>query len=819
MDRSRLRKAIDALALGYTEGNVSIDILEKACSNYKSAIGFVQDFDYDLIVAKSCIDALNGIPGDNELNKAIIPGQTKVVDGVTYVYSATKQGSKTQYDWHIVNTNQSGKVVGRGAKLTAAQKQDKQKYINDLFPKDINSLKVVGGGSLGGSTGAQLVEDADGNRYVMKRGTNTSNDHVKSEYLANQLYDMLGVRVPDYELYNDNGTNILLSRFVSGLTPVNKQSGQKDRKDLAQHAMADVLMANWDAFCNDNSNRDAAGRIIRVDNGGSLNFKARGDHKTFDGDVVKTYNDMVRYNQAVFGELSDADIIAQIKELQQRKDGIVNYLKLAGEDKLADIFAKRIDNLSQIAAQIDFRANANKRKILPRQLKSKKEMYRDFTEDEVQEFFDNATGSNGEDKVTHVGSSGWDLVHTICEARGFTARPRVVDDATYWSEIAKGKTQLFRGLHDAHNDPNCTVAYQKDHFKYNDDFYLGQQGIYGGGLYVTVNDGDKHGGKTDKSRGAYRTSTAFGYASSGYGSAGDPDGSVMLMALEDDVNLIDHDKLKDMLRKDPKTTTSIDPKDRKKADALEKEIKQSHSELNALNDDLLHIGDKIKDGVYKKYHYDEKSVANIIDEIDDITDWGAVDADGDPDFPKYKEFVEGKIVKAVKDNGGTVTYEHGQVTLQMPNSRQKFTIMQYQWDMPSIIRRNNPLSPHYHNYAKKFEIWFNTNHVDIVQKKLQEEMQTIGDKVTKIKDDIQKKSDELSKKTDERQKLLSAKKEPDKNMWHAISESVVGRYGSDEALGVYAALLGYDGIYVPNGNHSHCGFVVMLNRSKIIVRQ
>lgn len=818
MNKDKLRKAIDMLALNYTEGSVSIDVLEKACNVYKDKIGFQQDFDYDLIVAKSLIDKINGLPTNDELNKAIVPGQTKVVDGVTYVYSATKQGSKTQYDWHIVTTNQAGKPTGRGGKLTAAQKQQKQLFVNDLFPKDIASLKFVK--DLGGSTGAKLVKDTDGNQYVMKKaGTGLlTNDMVKNEYLANQLYDMLGVRVPDYELYNDNGTNILLSRFIPGLTEVNKNSGQKDRRDLAEKAMCDVLMNNWDVFCNDNSNRDAAGRIIRVDNGGSLGMSAQGRKKTFNADVTKSYHDMVRYNQAVFGELDNNDIIAQIKDIQKRKGDIVNYLKLTGEDKLADLFGQRIDNLSKIVQQINFTQNAGKRKILPRKLKSKQDMYRQFTDDEIQEFFDNAVGRDGKDKVEHVGSSGWDLIHTICEARGFTARPKVVSDTEYWDEISKGKTQLFRGLHDSFDNKSCTVDYQKDHFKYNDDFYIGQQGIYGGGLYAMVNDGDKYGGKTDRSKGAYRTSTAFSNASSGYGQVSkySPDDCTMLMALEDDVNLIEFEELKKEVDADPHMMP--DPQALKKLGKLQNEMDDITKELNDLNDQLIHVGDSVKKQVYSDTHYDEKAVTEMFDEIDDITDWGAVDANGDPDFPKYKEFVEGKIVPWVQANGGTVTRAHGQVTFKMPNSREKFTIMQYQWDMPSIIRRANPLSPNYHNYAKRFEIWFTTNHVSIVKAKVDEEMKTIGDKVNKLKDEIQKKQSEGDAKRDEIQKLQMSKLDPDSNVYHAIKESL-GGWNSYVALGVYAAIKGYDGIYVKNGNHSRCGFVSMLNRSKIIVKQ
>ena len=42
------------------------------------------------------------------------------------------------------------------------------------------------------------------------------------------------------------------------------------------------------------------------------------------------------------------------------------------------------------------------------------------------------------------------------------------------------------------------------------------------------------------------------------------------------------------------------------------------------------------------------------------------------------------------------------------------------------------------------------------------------------------------------------------------------RGGNKSLLGIYAALKGYDGIYQPDGNDSGHGFVIILNRSKIV---
>lgn len=167
-----IKKALDTIALHNLEGKVSDDLLVKACDAYKiKSDDFLDDYEYHVCVAKSLYDHLNGIEPDEEICKAVVPGQTKVVDGVMYIYTATPN-AKTKYDWRVFKGK---KQVGR--QVDDQKAGAKQKYINELFPTDLSNLKVVK--KLGGSTGAELVEDAKGNQYVMKKGKNTSSDHVQ----------------------------------------------------------------------------------------------------------------------------------------------------------------------------------------------------------------------------------------------------------------------------------------------------------------------------------------------------------------------------------------------------------------------------------------------------------------------------------------------------------------------------------------------------------------------------------------------------------------------------------------------------------------
>lgn len=76
-----LRKALETFALRNAEGEVSDAMLEKACEAYKvRSSEFVDDYQYNLYVAKSVYDHLHGVDQDPEISKAIMPGQTKVVE-------------------------------------------------------------------------------------------------------------------------------------------------------------------------------------------------------------------------------------------------------------------------------------------------------------------------------------------------------------------------------------------------------------------------------------------------------------------------------------------------------------------------------------------------------------------------------------------------------------------------------------------------------------------------------------------------------------------------------------------------------------------
>lgn len=782
-----IREALETIALEYSRGNCSIDLLVKACDSYKIKTGFDDGLDYQILVAKSCYDHVNGVVSSEEILKAIVPGTTKVIDGIMYVYSPTAPGSQQPYDWHVV------RKVARGKTLDDSQVSKKQNYVNQLFPQDLSSLKIVG--AAGGSTGAKIVEDVNGNRYIMKRGDasgNTNNGHIQNEYLANQMYDMLGLRVPDFELYDDNGTAVLLSRFIPGCsTPV----PSKDYKAMAQGFIADTVLANWDVYQNDNCLIDYAGRVVRVDNGGSLEYRAQGKKKTYDDDVLNSFLGMIKHNQIVYNYLKPSDILNQINELQKKKQDVVDYLKQSGNTVLADIVGKRIDNLKDIVKYLQNQKAISEIPILPRKLKSHKDMYRALTADELKKIYDANPGSNGYGKLMNTGKNGWELLSQVCQLRGFDARPQVVTEDEYWKLVAAApERQFYRGLDK--NYVNADTAVKS--LLFDDECFYGTQAAYGEGIYAHRNDTNGKINKVDKSN--YRNESAWEHAREYSGTGG----AIVKGLIKDDAKIVKFDDIKNELTRF--TPGAQDPSEVKR---IQGEIAKIDAQLVSIQKQIDDFDVNLKSAVFAKMKFDESSAADMSQTIDDV-DWGKIDAFGEREIPSFDEFVVGKMGTWVKEQGGTVKVDKGAATFELPNSSEKCVVNVYQYNGPFSILRKNPFAPAYNAAVQRFVNWMETEHISKAWTALKEERDSSGDKMDSLK---QQKANKEAERRGKEAELADSTNANDSTMLGAIYKNK----GYRQVLGLFAAIKGYDAIEVTNGNGRKNSFYVILNRSKLIV--
>lgn len=229
-------------------------------------------------------------------------------------------------------------------KLTAA----------NSFPKQLTNIKVISN-SIGGSTGAKLVEDKMGRRFVQKTAGGNAKikpEHLQREYAATQAYKALGISVPEQHLYHptDNkkewdaitggASLVMLSAYIPGNTkelndylnedPSLKNERLKEVQTLVQkNFVADCLLANWDVvgLNYDNIRIDVdTKKIWRVDNGSGLDYRAQGAKKDphfFSGTIIEfeTFrNPDINPSAAnIFVTISDKEIIWQIDEILPKR--------------------------------------------------------------------------------------------------------------------------------------------------------------------------------------------------------------------------------------------------------------------------------------------------------------------------------------------------------------------------------------------------------------------------------------------------------------------------------------------------------------------
>lgn len=150
-------------------------------------------------------------------------------------------------------------------------------------------LKLTLGKGVGGTQGAVQATDAQGNKYVVKTyGGNE--DRVRTEALANAIYDLLGVPVAKGGILNINGKDAYVAAWVDGNTT--KITKAKHGAALGEGFMTDALLANWDVLgLEDDNILWNNGVPYRIDLGSTFTYRAMGGTKKF-GDVPKEVTSM-----------------------------------------------------------------------------------------------------------------------------------------------------------------------------------------------------------------------------------------------------------------------------------------------------------------------------------------------------------------------------------------------------------------------------------------------------------------------------------------------------------------------------------------------
>lgn len=225
------------------------------------------------------------------------------------------------------------------------------------FPESLDDVTKTQ--DLGGSTGAELVEDAAGNKFVLKRGR--SAEQVREEFAAEEAYRALGVRVPESRLYETASGPAKLSRWLDGRELGKLKGAEREAavRKLREDFAADAVLGNWDVvgMAEDNVLVDAAGQVWRIDVGGSLRFRAQGAAKSgaqwnaYPDELFSLTDAQVNASAArVFGGITHRERMASAKRVLQRGESAAEALDRANVPSA--VFRARVEevrNLDEVA--------------------------------------------------------------------------------------------------------------------------------------------------------------------------------------------------------------------------------------------------------------------------------------------------------------------------------------------------------------------------------------------------------------------------------------------------------------------------------------
>ena len=184
-------------------------------------------------------------------------------------------------------------------------------------------------GPQGGSNPGGKFVDPAGTEWYCKFPSDP--DVAKSEVLAARLYAAAGVSGQDAQLITRDGKIGIASKWqdVKKVAPADlaKTDG------VASGFAVDAWLGNWDVVGMEFDNLQvdvATGKAMRVDAGGSLQYRAQGGKKAFGNNVVEldSLRDKAINPQAaaVFGKLTKADITASVAKIAQLPDANIRAL-------------------------------------------------------------------------------------------------------------------------------------------------------------------------------------------------------------------------------------------------------------------------------------------------------------------------------------------------------------------------------------------------------------------------------------------------------------------------------------------------------------
>lgn len=184
--------------------------------------------------------------------------------------------------------------------------------------------------------------------YVKSGSVFGDTKHLESEFLANKLYNLAGIKTPEVRLATlEDGSTCLMSKFSNGLKEMNKAE--------AQEAFAvDAWLGNWDSLLSGNT-FSQGGKCIKMDCGGALRYRALGKLKPNFGNEVEELSTMLNSAinptaSSIYSGMSKDTLIKSLERVTTISDDAIK--KLVKDETLATTLINRKKYMRLVLAEL-----------------------------------------------------------------------------------------------------------------------------------------------------------------------------------------------------------------------------------------------------------------------------------------------------------------------------------------------------------------------------------------------------------------------------------------------------------------------------------
>jgi hypothetical protein len=162
-----------------------------------------------------------------------------------------------------------------------------------------------------------VFEDSHGGRHYVKFPQRAP-EQAQTEKLADDIYRELGIPVKSSQLVTSGGKLGLAGKMLPDSKEIGKVAVNQSA-DVKKGYVADAYLASWDVFGLTYDNiLGFGGRDYRVDNGGTMFFRAQGEKKNFPADKVDELDSLIapgKKGHQAFAGLTDKDKAEQARDL------------------------------------------------------------------------------------------------------------------------------------------------------------------------------------------------------------------------------------------------------------------------------------------------------------------------------------------------------------------------------------------------------------------------------------------------------------------------------------------------------------------------